>query len=277
MPTYLQRYNAGEREQVWDELLAFGPAVRDEPLYADALAVARETMTRARHNVELLVARLRGNGYKFAYPLNKVFAPPPTDVAEQISLLEELVGTIPLSIRVWFGLVGEVNLMGTHPDWMVEGYNFEIASDDEYGKELVTTEPLQVNGVEQQTKWYEIWKTSSYKWIFGLDIADEAATRSSFSGGNADIIEVPDANVDGYINEGQSDIKRETFVQYLRRSFLWGGFPGFAGADAYLRWMKESVDKGQILPRRDFLNFEAGETYVPTAWLAELTEGLLPI
>jgi hypothetical protein len=31
--TYLERYLAGEYEQVWDELLGLGAAVRTPPLY----------------------------------------------------------------------------------------------------------------------------------------------------------------------------------------------------------------------------------------------------
>jgi hypothetical protein len=45
MTTYLERYRNGEREQVWAELLALGAQVREEPLFSDALAIARETTT----------------------------------------------------------------------------------------------------------------------------------------------------------------------------------------------------------------------------------------
>lgn len=37
MGEYLERYLAGEYEQVWDDLVALGAAVREEPVYADAL------------------------------------------------------------------------------------------------------------------------------------------------------------------------------------------------------------------------------------------------
>lgn len=50
MPQFLERYLNGEYEQVWAELLELGAQIRDEPLYSDALAVARETMNRARKN-----------------------------------------------------------------------------------------------------------------------------------------------------------------------------------------------------------------------------------
>jgi hypothetical protein len=44
---YLERYMAGEYERVWDELVALGAEVREEPLYSDALAVARDDEARA--------------------------------------------------------------------------------------------------------------------------------------------------------------------------------------------------------------------------------------
>jgi hypothetical protein len=56
MASYLARYLDGEHEQVWAELVALGAAVRDEPLYSDAWAIACETMRRVRHNIELLVS-----------------------------------------------------------------------------------------------------------------------------------------------------------------------------------------------------------------------------
>ena len=58
MSTFCDRYQFGEREQVWSELIALGDAVRQEPVYADALAVGRETMRRAQSNIETLIDRL---------------------------------------------------------------------------------------------------------------------------------------------------------------------------------------------------------------------------
>jgi hypothetical protein len=63
--TYLERYQAGDHVAVWNELMALGDGVRHEPYYADAAAVAAETMRRARHNVELLIRRLDARGYRF--------------------------------------------------------------------------------------------------------------------------------------------------------------------------------------------------------------------
>jgi hypothetical protein len=65
--TYLERYLAGEHEPVWDALVALGEQVRAEPVYSDALAVARETMRRVRFNIEHLIPRLLAVGYQFGY------------------------------------------------------------------------------------------------------------------------------------------------------------------------------------------------------------------
>jgi hypothetical protein len=65
MATFLERYQTGEHVAVWDELLALGDGVRSEPYYADALAVAAETMRRTRRNVELIIQRLDAKGYRF--------------------------------------------------------------------------------------------------------------------------------------------------------------------------------------------------------------------
>lgn len=65
MSSFYDRYQRGERIQVWSDLIALGEAVRQEPVYSDAVAVACETMTRSRQNVETLIARLDGIGYEF--------------------------------------------------------------------------------------------------------------------------------------------------------------------------------------------------------------------
>ena len=65
--SYLERYFNGEYEQTWDDLLALGAAVREEQVYPDAFAVARETMRRVRQDIELLINRLVQIGFIFGY------------------------------------------------------------------------------------------------------------------------------------------------------------------------------------------------------------------
>jgi hypothetical protein len=55
--TFFSRYLAGDHNNVWRELQALGEIV-DQPLRADALAVARETMRRVKINLEIIIHRL---------------------------------------------------------------------------------------------------------------------------------------------------------------------------------------------------------------------------
>jgi hypothetical protein len=114
MPGYLKRYRQGECEQVWAELLALGGKIREKPLYGEALAVAHETMSRARANVELLAQRLATLGYQFAHP-ERVFVPADEETRRLSAEVEHRAGLLPLSLRAWFDVVGEVNFMGSHP------------------------------------------------------------------------------------------------------------------------------------------------------------------
>src|SRR5579871_4366022 len=117
-------------QPVWDELLAQGAAIRQEPLASEAWAVAQETMRRVRHNIERLIPRLRALGYRFgeippneyydheewereftkAYP---IFQPPPPETARVLDGLEQRMGVLPLSIRAFYLEIGGVNFIGT--------------------------------------------------------------------------------------------------------------------------------------------------------------------
>jgi hypothetical protein len=144
MATYLERYLAGEYEPVWAELQTLGAAVREDPLYSDALAVARETMQRVRHNLELLTTRLQTIGYSYSHewvraevrmmgvddldldpylspeylPPDPVIGivPPDSDVASQLAEMETLRGHIPISVMAWYQEVGSVNFTGLAPE-----------------------------------------------------------------------------------------------------------------------------------------------------------------
>jgi hypothetical protein len=128
---YLEHYKAGEHKQVWAELQALGAAVREELLYTDAMAVARETMRRARRNIEVLIPRLDAIGYQFGYAWatsrglqeghrtivdwDGPFVPPPPDTSARLRELQMRVGDLPLSVGAWFEAVGEVNFVGRPP------------------------------------------------------------------------------------------------------------------------------------------------------------------
>jgi hypothetical protein len=62
---WLKRYESGDRETVWSEMTELGPDIRKPVYFDDAWAIARETMRRARHNVESIIRRLDELHYNF--------------------------------------------------------------------------------------------------------------------------------------------------------------------------------------------------------------------
>ena len=106
--TFFDRYAAGECEKVWDDLVALGHEVRHATYFADAYAVAKETMGRVRCNVEIVAARLSSIGYEFERP-ESVFVPPIANAVTQIERIEESLGPPPLSLRAFYEVVGSVD------------------------------------------------------------------------------------------------------------------------------------------------------------------------
>jgi hypothetical protein len=263
--TYLERYLRGDCEQVWDDLIALGDHVREEPIYSDALAVARETMTRAKRNIEILYERLNTMSYLFAWP-DQVIQPPDADVISQIDQLESLVGPLPLSLRAWYEIVGGVDFDGIHP--LLAPPDMGLSPDLDASDPWIYSDPLVVNPLDRHLEEYEYRKfrlnlydyDSMLPKSFPLDIAPNAIMKTGSEEGESYVIRVPDQSADALL---EGEWHETTFVNFLRICFQWGGFPGFdlnGFAEIY------RADAQQV-----------GEVKVPPEIFARLTEGLLPI
>jgi hypothetical protein len=220
--SYLSRYQQGESENAWNELLALGSRVRAEPVYSDAVAVARETMRRARHNLNLLIPRLRAVGYEFLaddptslYPDN-VFAPPNDDVLACLAELEKSVGAFPISLRAWYEIVGEVNLMGMHPG--IRHFEDEPLSDP------LVVDPINDYHFDMLEDWLADRDSLGADGAFPLEIAPDEFHKANISGGSPYSVALPNDAADALVLD---EWHNTTFVNYLRICFRWGGFPGF--------------------------------------------------
>jgi hypothetical protein len=275
MGPYLERYRAGECQQVWAELLAQGAAIRQEPLANDAWAVAQETMRRVRHNLELLIPRLQTLGYRFgeiphapgypseiwerdfvkAYP---VLQPPPPNIARLLDELEQRVGVLPLSIRAFYQEIGGVNFIGVDP-WIHTGIYYD---------------PLfmwPLANVPEDRLGEDVERDPGEAGDFLLCFSPDATTKYDESGAENFLMTVPNASIDGVF-----DIyEKTTFVEYLRTSLRSGGLSGLEQTEkidygmhtkAYLR--HEPAPSPTIIARYE-------ETVKRI--LAQLREGLLPI
>jgi hypothetical protein len=245
VPTYLERYLNGDHEQVWADLRQLGGLVRSEPLLSDALAVAHETMRRVKYNIEALYERLKVLDYQFHAP-QEAIVPPAPDVGKKIIHLEDQIGGLPLSLRAWYEIVGGVNFSGSHPKL---SYHSEL----DYGKanrNQILSDPLWVWSIEMILKEGIYWGNES------VLISPDSYGKGAVSGGGPYILDMPNPSMDGLL---RFEAHNTTFVNYLRISFLWGGFPGFDLA---------------VLPAK-FRVYD--ESDIPKGILASLTDGFLPI
>ncbi len=206
----LDHYLAGEHEAVWRDLLALGAAVREDPHAADALAVAYETMGRVEMNVRTVSERLIRLGFtKSDGPLH---TPPNARVDTQIRELEKIAGTLPISLRAFYEIVGSV-------DWMGKQTRLLPAS------RALCPDPLVLVPIEEALETARYFSDHEEKWIL---IAPDALMKAETSGGDPYQIEVPSAAADAVL---RFERHRLHLVEYLRLAFRFGGFPGYEGIE----------------------------------------------
>lgn len=201
MGPLLERYLSGDHEGVWNEMAQLRQLIRKAPLVKDSEAVARETMKRARFNIEALIRKLFSLGYEFGPPGTALSQEPfdneyvyrqgSRELVRQLQLISSAgSGEIPLAVGAWFEYVGEVSLSGRHPILNPEG-----------GK----GDPLVV-----RLGPFEAPPQSGKGPRFGLLELKPNRVGRRFS------VKLPD--------EGAGI----ELVRYLRTAFQWGGFPGWA-------------------------------------------------
>jgi len=248
LPLY-ERYVAGDHRNVWTELIALGADVRRDPHAADALAVAYETMRRVDANVRTLVERLTAMGYIFSAdatgttvpsPLadlvsmmtktiglmagqaqkpaqaapsvatRRAHVPPEPNVWKDIANFEKRVGAMPLSLRAFYEVVGEVDLIGRHPT--LDPQNNSVATD-----------PLVVYGFDEGAVEHD---EEDEDGPAAITIAPDDLHKADTSGGDPYEMAIPDPRADGELLNERHGL---FFVDYLRLCFRFGGFPGYEG------------------------------------------------
>ena len=237
---WLQRYQSGECEQVWNEMTGLGPDIRSRKYLTAAESVAHETMRRARSNIEVLVTRLNSMGYRFWEP-DQMWQRPDEDEKEVWARLQEDGATLPLSLAAWIERVGRVNLNGSHPAL--------AAMEGEPHFHGFYADPLMVAPDAGWTE--EEWNaardngTAEIEVILGWNDVGKAGLYLDSQVDVMYTVAIPASGADARVEHEWHDAH---FIQYLRIAFRWGGFPG---------WERYS-DR----PERD---------------LALLSEGLLPL
>jgi hypothetical protein len=242
----LRRYQDGQREQAWSDMIALGSAIRSERYWGDAQAVARETMKRALHNVLLLIDRLEKLGFKFYAPAaagiqwqgpvgsrisTRDFLrhmPPDSETTGELDDIERCFGVLPSSLRAWYEIVGGVEFLGDHPSLAgFLGLRPEVQGHEIYPDPLVVFPPVyqfMSRGAEGSGLRKGTIKRLPEEGPELLEVSSSLVSKAGYGGGLPFQIRVPDPCADALLLRERHGT---SFLDYIRLSFRWGGFPGW--------------------------------------------------
>ena len=231
MPELFDRYQKGFYQEVYDELLLMQAHTFEEPIYEDAKMVAREIMKRVRYNLELIISRLHRMGYEFGKgsffdnesPEVKasiaqevpIFKAPTWETSEKVKQLEQLTGTLPLSLKGWYEEVGCVNLIGLSHHPMTEPSALMMRC---------ILDPLFIYSIDMALTMVndyisaDVWQRDPT-----LSLSPDNYHKYGISGAGTYAIRLPCKAFDAPL---LLERHNTTFVNYLRICCHWGGFPG---------------------------------------------------
>jgi len=217
MGTLLDRYLAGECGQVWEEIRELGATAQSARIGVEAQVVAAETMRRARANIVTVVSRLEDLQFRFeaSSPLESLG---PDTAARVDDLDSKLGGSLPLSVKAWYIHVGAVDLRGTHPSLC------HVASvEEEVPPDFKLADPLVIAPIEWLLEGFSHWSLGLWgDQKFKLELSPDDLHKANISGGTYDM-PLAGTQADAVLLDWHSFY----FVDYVRRVFEWGGFPGW--------------------------------------------------
>ena len=213
LPFY-ERYQGGDRVNVWNELVGLGDRVRLAAHAADGLAVAYATMDRAAHNVSLLVERLNRLHYEFA---SAAWEKPSSESRKEWRDVDHRIGLVPFSLRAWWDVVGSVDLTGD--DDLLS--NRGGMTSPNLGTLL--TDPLVIDGPAVTISENEMFEGEP-DYEPECVLAPDRYHKHEISGGQPYSIGLPCPAADAVLLYEENELY---LVDYLRRCFRYGGFPGF--------------------------------------------------
>jgi hypothetical protein len=260
--TYLERYLAGEYTQVWEELRRLDTGeVYKEPLFSDMYGVAHETMRRVKTNIETLIQRWQTLEMEFENP-GMVLVPPEPELSHGFSRFEQEIGRLPLSIRAFWEIVGSVNFCGEDFTFTRPGTELYYQSSDPLWIDPASMvmndamENFRLTTTGDSEKRPEL----AFRGCFAPDIYH----KDDVSGGaNPEFQLTPGVDCGVYETWYTGDDEGMPFVDYLRLSIAWAGYPGFS------RYNQPPLSRKMHKPR-----FEEGDDL--PALLKNMAKDLLP-
>ena len=147
--------------------------------------------------------------------LARPFVPGPDIPRGWLRKITAPAGDMPMSLRAWYSAVGGVNLVGRHPELAPQGLECDP----------LFVAPLKC-AVDVCDAWHEEHAGAPERPPFQLPISPPRNVKAgNGAGGEHYVITLPNAALDAVV---ENEPHRLPFVDYLRRAFEWGGFPGYA-------------------------------------------------
>jgi len=221
---WLVRYRAGQRDQVWHELRQLGAAVREPGQLEQAQLVCDEMAWRARRNVGVIIRRLSDAGYRFhanddaQAPVTPHF-PPTAGAQAQAGWLQEHLGPVPLALLSWVRIVGDVWLVGTHPQWAQSASADPLVIEAEGSR--YPGHPIRGYFENSRQQWHDEAADHQTTGLFVLPLSPDMTFKANVSGGAPYGVILPDATAEGLFAAETT----MPFVSYLNWVFFRGGFP----------------------------------------------------
>lgn len=221
--SWLDRYRAGDRDAVWHELRQSGSQVHLPELIDEARAVCDEMARRARQNVEVIIERLNEQGYVFHTNDDQrtrvIPHHAPGASAEEVhEWLKNRFTAVPMTLVSWLRLVGDVWLVGTHPDWpgssSADPLVIELEGSMYPNHSIIDHYADEVAAHEED-------RSAGDRSLFRLPVAPDRLHKENVSGGEPYGFLLPDACADGMF---EADVTLP-FVSYLRGSSRAEGSP----------------------------------------------------
>jgi hypothetical protein len=177
-------------------------------------------MRRAAHNVKLLLERLKQLDYRF-HGGEWVYVPCTKEERKLLAACDRKRLWVPISLRAFREEVGRVDLVGSHP---------ALSPMDDKGEPLLT-DALEVQDCELTLdgileEWAEAGpeEREPMAWEICADAQGKADMLVDVQVEDSYTVQLPNAAADAVLEGEAHGI---TFVEYLRLSFQWGGFPGW--------------------------------------------------
>lgn len=211
---------------MWHELRQLGAQVRDPAFAGEAQAVCDEMARRARRNIEVLIERLLEQGYRFhenddpGMPVQPLTGPG-RDAETFVAWLEQTFGPVPMVLSSWVRIVGDVWMVGTHPEWETSAAADPLVV--EVGGLRYPGEDVRPYLLDE----FEQWREHPEGRPFELPVAPDHLHKNNVSGGAPYGLVLPDACADALIVTDTA----MSFVSYLQKVFDTGGFPRWSGHD----------------------------------------------